>query len=136
MPVYLSGDPNIIITCQISNDTGSNIQAMFRSHWNKINYRQTLVTQAILVPDASGAFTNSESVYAELRILGYNSVEGQLYPVTDWFIEQFIVRDDAPNASLLSGAQMRNYLHFATAPGNRDLYVSVKNGIMTKLPVM
>lgn len=29
---FISGDPNVIITCQISNDTGSNIQAVFRSH--------------------------------------------------------------------------------------------------------
>jgi hypothetical protein len=41
------------------------------------------------------------------------------------------------NDSLLSGETMRNYLYFATTPGNDKLYVSQrKNAIVEGLPVV
>ncbi|KAK9364756.1 hypothetical protein V1509DRAFT_635331, partial [Lipomyces kononenkoae] len=37
----------------------------------------------------------------------------------------------------LSGSAMRNFLYFATAPGNSTLYVAKKkNGIISQLPVI
>lgn len=135
MPALIGGDPNVIITCQIHNDTGSDIQTIFRSQWNAMNYRQNLMTHFTAVRDASGV-NFLQTLTAELRILGYNSTTNQLYPLTEWFLERFVIRDDTPGVSLLSGCNMRNELYFATAPGNLYLYVSVKkNGVVSQLPV-
>jgi hypothetical protein len=110
---------------------------MFRSYWNTLNNQQLATTRIMSVQHASGIFTNVESTSAELRILRHDQANNMLVPMTPWFVENFVIRDDSPNVSLLSGREMRNWLYFATAPGNQELFVSVKkNGIMSKLPVI
>lgn len=102
-----------------------------------MNVGQLFVPRRQAIRMASGADMIFETVIAELRIMGYDSARGQLCPVTNWFFENFVIKDDYPGITLLSGSEMRRHLFFATAPGNQQLYVSVKkNGIMRLLPVV
>lgn len=65
---------------------------------------------------------------------GQKVLTGKYEPLTVWYPEMLRVVND--NDTLLSGATMRNYLYFATAPGNNRLFVSQKkNGIVASLPV-
>ena len=56
-------------------------------------------------------------------------------PLTIWFTELLRIVNDGE--SLLSGEAMRNYLYFATAPGNDRLIVSQrKQAIVDGLPTV
>lgn len=76
-------------------------------------------------------------VFMEMRItkVGANNTRAYL---TEWYTEQFIIRDRPQDGGvLLSGLEMRKRLYFATAPGNHQLFVSVKkNGIVSRLPAV
>lgn len=61
--------------------------------------------------------------------------------MTPWYSEDATIVPAAMVAAghthRLSGSGMRNYLYFATAPGNQTLFVSQKkNGIVDRLPVV
>jgi len=59
--------------------------------------------------------------------------------ISPWFTETCVIypAHEMPGAVRLSGAAMREYVYFATAPGNDTLYVAEKkNGITSQLPVM
>ena len=58
--------------------------------------------------------------------------------VTGWFYERAVITPPMVGVQYrLSGYAIRNYLYFATAPGNATLYVAAKkNGIITQLPVV
>ncbi len=76
----------------------------------------------------------------EMRILRHGAESwpaAAVVPLTSWFSETFVVRDKDSSGIdvLLSGMAMRQHLYFATAPGNRNLYVAVsKHGIASELP--
>lgn len=66
----------------------------------------------------------------DMQILTSTFVE-----LTPWFREFAVIMPDTPGAVRLSGDAMRDYLFFATAPGNHYLYVAQKKaGIIRDLP--
>lgn len=70
-------------------------------------------------------------VFVDMQIL-----TSAFVPLTPWFEESAIVKADSPGDARLSGSAIRNYLFFATAPGNAHLYVAQKKaGIIRDLPV-
>jgi hypothetical protein len=76
-----------------------------------------------------------ETFMGEARILRMDAQQN-FHPMTPWYSEKFLIRDN-PAAKLLSGARMRDYLYFATAPGNHDLFISSsKNGVVRQLPAI
>lgn len=80
---------------------------------------------------ANGIATRTE-IDIEMQIV---KVDGTA--ITDWFGERAIITPPTETRARLSGSAMRNHLYFATAPGNNNLFVAVKeNGIVTQLPVV
>ncbi|CAG8931552.1 unnamed protein product [Penicillium salamii] len=65
----------------------------------------------------------------EMQIINAASVA-----LTPWFEQLAVVKHWGPDKIRLSGDKMREHLFFATAPGNRTLYVSNKKaGLMRTL---
>jgi len=72
----------------------------------------------------------------EVRIMKEGE-QHSLLPMTPWFEETFVVRNNNPPVPVLCRAAMRQHLYFATAPGNQRLFISVKkNGVVQQLPVV
>ncbi|KAJ5907475.1 hypothetical protein N7495_000157 [Penicillium taxi] len=128
------GDPNHFIECRISNDTGSNGQGLFRSDLDALNLDP--LTYLGLIFDrrveTAGGVLNRLSIIIEMQIV---SSEGDT--LTPWFQEEAIVWEDYESLQRLSGSAMREYLYFATAPGNQKLYMAKKKGgLMSLLPAI
>ncbi|KAJ8098686.1 hypothetical protein POJ06DRAFT_257707 [Lipomyces tetrasporus] len=73
-------------------------------------------------------------MYLEMQI---TKADGKA--VSPWFEETAVIVAAQPGVPQcrLSGRTMRNFLYFATAPGNSTLYVAEKkNGIISQLPVI
>lgn len=123
------------------NDTGSNVQSIRQSHWDAIKAPGMAPTSAQI--DTAAGPAQIQNVWLEVRIVapeykknaqGQTVLTGKHEPLTVWYLEMLRVVND--NDTLLSGAMMGNYLYFATAPGNAQLFVSQKkNGIVASLPV-
>lgn len=80
------------------------------------------------VTTAAGSISD-DFVSIEHQILTQN-----LVPLTPWFREFAVVKPDGFVGARLSGAQMRNFLFFATPLGNGDLYVArTRDAIVHKL---
>jgi hypothetical protein len=68
-------------------------------------------------------------MFVDMQIFTFTFV-----PLTPWVEEFAIVKANSFGEARLSGSAMRNYLCFATAPGNAHLYVARKKaGIIRDL---
>ncbi|KAI7774253.1 hypothetical protein LA080_009030 [Diaporthe eres] len=141
-PAYAGGNDNVIRRAATINDTGSNVQSLRRSDWNALK-TATMSPQIAQMLTATGP-EPVENVFLEVRIVkpevtrnsqGQELRTGQYVPLTLWYPELLRIVNDGD--TLLSGENMRNYLYFATAPGNETLYVSQrKQAIVDGLPVV
>ncbi|ODQ70281.1 hypothetical protein LIPSTDRAFT_74529 [Lipomyces starkeyi NRRL Y-11557] len=83
--------------------------------------------------------TASGGIYRQQIILEMQITEADGTAISSWFEEVAVITVPEPGAPQcrLSGNAMRNFLYFATAPGNLTLYVAKKkNGIISQLPVV
>ncbi|KAB8208235.1 hypothetical protein BDV34DRAFT_190636 [Aspergillus parasiticus] len=126
--------PNNFITRRIANDTGSDIQTIFVSDLEHLQYNpQTYV--GIIGPRP--IHTPSGIMIRVQILIEVQIVNPRGEAITPWFVQIAIVTPDAPGLVRLSGEAMRSHLFFATAPGNGILYVAKKkNGIVSRLPVV
>ncbi|KAK7702813.1 hypothetical protein SLS64_009423 [Diaporthe eres] len=141
-PAYAGGNDNVIRRAATINDTGSNVQSLRRSDWNALK-TATMSPQTAEMLTATGP-RHVENVFLEVRIVkpevtrnsqGQELSTGQYVPLTVWYPELLRIVNDGD--TLLSGENMRNYLYFATAPGNETLYVSQrKQAMIDGLPVV
>ncbi|CDM33553.1 hypothetical protein DTO013E5_7406 [Penicillium roqueforti] len=117
----------------VCNDTGSNVLTLFSSDLQALQFNMVLHIGAmrgvVQVTTANGpAFQHSMVI--DMQIL-----TSAFVPLTPWFEERAIVKPDSPGDVRLSGKAMRDYLFFATSPGNAHLYVAQKKaGIIRDLP--
>lgn len=132
-----SDDPHII-THEILNDTGSSVQVVYRHDWKLMNtHRWTPSTMEVTY--ASGNKVYVDSFMGQIRIVKFEPTTGDMKALTGWLNETFVIKDPDyhGHVQLLSGNAMRQALYFATAPGNDQLYISVKkNGLMAHLPAV
>lgn len=140
IPQYLGADENNVVTTMVHNDTGSDIQTIYQHQFDQLDGPAPgrLLLHLLLVPIMTpNGMNNVPSATFELRIIK-RDVDGSAKALTDWMIETFALRDwDNGQTVLLSGLAMRERLYFATAPGNNELFVSVKkNGIVSRLPAI
>ncbi|KAG8165701.1 hypothetical protein KVR01_004253 [Diaporthe batatas] len=121
------GNPALIKRRQVLNDTGSNVQAVWVEDWDALRV-PGMFDMPGMVTSATGGGPKL-NVEWELRIVKRvlaqdaqgNMVE-HYQPLTHWFGERCIL---VPHPqTLLSGETMRNFLYFATQPGNDRLLVS------------
>lgn len=127
--------PQYVITAEICNDTGSNVQTIFAHDWNTMN-PFNIPIDTLSVTEASGRSQQLPTFIGEIRIFQWDQ-QNNMRLLTPWLSEAFIVKPWSPTTSLLSGAAMRRALYFATAPGNQYLYVSAKkSGIVSQLPIL
>lgn len=139
------GDEKVIRRAPTLNDTGSNVQGIHRSDWNAIK-APGMVPQPGMVISATGGGP-VENVFLDIRIVkpevrkdAHGREVKHYIPLTTWFREMLVLTND--DNMLLSGERMRNYLYFATAPGNDRLLISQKKqaiiqgleAIQTNLP--
>ncbi|KAK9357163.1 hypothetical protein V1504DRAFT_437001 [Lipomyces starkeyi] len=83
--------------------------------------------------------TASGGIYRQQIILEMQITEADGTAISSWFEEVAVITVPEPGAPQcrLSGNAMRNFLYFATAPGNLTLYVAKKkHGIISQLPVV
>ena len=85
-----SDDPGRIITQTIHNDTGSNIQGIYRHDWNYLNVwkLETSRTEATL---ASGTRPAVEFFVGQIRIVTLDAKDGKMKALTDWLNEKFVI---------------------------------------------
>jgi hypothetical protein len=117
------------------NDTGSDVQTIFPTdltalHYNPLTYNGHL--GVFNIGTANGVALRSQ-ITIEMQIIKADGTA-----ITPWFREVAVITPLQPGLQYrLSGSAMRNYLYFATAPGNANLFVAEKkNGITTQLPVV
>ncbi|KAM5436677.1 hypothetical protein McanMca71_001793 [Microsporum canis] len=121
------------INVTMLNDTGSNMLTVFDTD---------LI--ALAIPPTYGGFgsyvsmsTAGGQVQRQHIVVEVQLLDSQGNPVSDWVLEHGIVTPASLGTARLSGDGMRQYLYFATAPGNAHLYVAEKkNGIVQQLPVV
>ncbi|KAK9326561.1 hypothetical protein V1520DRAFT_329899 [Lipomyces starkeyi] len=89
---------------------------------------------------ANDTGSNKQTIFTtDLIILEMQITEADGTAISSWFEEVAVITVPEPGAPQcrLSGNAMRNFLYFATAPGNLTLYVAKKkNGIISQLPVV
>ena len=117
------------------NDTGSSVQTIFPTdlvalRYNELTYRGNL--GPVDIGTVNGVISRKRLVI-EIQILKADGTT-----ITPWFRENAAITIPQPGIQYrLSGKAMRDYLYFATAPGNTNLFVAEKkSGIMTQLPVV
>ncbi|KAK9259783.1 hypothetical protein V1519DRAFT_432105 [Lipomyces tetrasporus] len=127
--------PDIILD-SIMNDTGSDVQTIFTTDLAFLGYNPYSYAGRL-----GGAFfsTASGGIFRERIVLEMQIIKADGTAVSPWFEEIAVITTAQPGfpQPRLSGNAMRNYLYFATAPGNSTLYVAQKkNGIISQLPVI
>ncbi|KAK9348655.1 hypothetical protein V1522DRAFT_389362 [Lipomyces starkeyi] len=136
VPAVYGGQPNIILDVCIANDTGSDIQTIFATDLAFLSYKHYTYTGRLgptFISTAGGGIYR-EQIFIEMQI---SRADGTT--VSPWFAEIAVITPAQPGVPQcrLSGNAMRNFLYFATAPGNTTLYVAEKkNGIIRQLPVI
>lgn len=117
------GNPNLTIDVPIANDTGSNVQTLFDTDLSALQCDQLGYNGFLGGASVELAFGSMQCDMAliELQIIDENGLQ-----ITPWFSETAIIKAEELGAVRLSGEAMRNYLYFATAPGNNRLYISQK----------
>ena len=100
--------------------------------WNHFNVWSIPVLSTYVVL-ADGSFVYAPSPAVEMRLMDRvlaNSNDWE--PLTDWFVEQCVVRD---NCSMLSGSNMRKKVYIASCPTSSRLFLAKsKHGLMNVLP--
>ncbi|KAK7747972.1 hypothetical protein SLS53_001224 [Cytospora paraplurivora] len=138
LPIELGGDRSVTRKALTVNDTGSNLQNIHRSDWDALNTFGCGLNLINIVTPTREDIVGTVSL--KIRIIKKITQDTddqmaaeQWSPLTTWFTETVrIVKD---NDVLLSGAEMRNHLFFATAPGNDRLLISErKQAIIDALP--
>jgi hypothetical protein len=130
------GDPNMTINVSIANDTGSTRQTIFTTdltnlHYDRNTYRGRRGNTTVAT---ANGLVDRERIVIEIQLL---TADGTA--LSPWFREVALIKSIAPGVPSvrLSGNAMRDYLYFATAPGNTTLYVAKKkNGLVTQLPIV
>ncbi|KAJ8099028.1 hypothetical protein POJ06DRAFT_302012 [Lipomyces tetrasporus] len=133
--VWNMHEPDIILD-SIMNDTGSDVQTIFTTDLAFLGYNPYSYAGRL-----GGAFfsTASGGIFRERIVLEMQIIKADGTAVSPWFEEIAVITTAQPGfpQPRLSGNAMRNYLYFATAPGNSTLYVAQKkNGIISQLPVI
>ncbi|KAJ5957676.1 hypothetical protein N7501_011955 [Penicillium viridicatum] len=132
IPPQYGGDANLSRYILICNDTGSNVLTIFDSDLRALNFSMARYLRAIrgsVQVNTANRWALQTLMFVEMQI-----VTSTFVPLTPWFEESAIVKADTPGDRRLLGAAMRNYLFFATAPGNAHLYVAQKKaGIIRDL---
>lgn len=115
------------------NDTGSNTLTVFDTDIAALAIPPIYPGFGANVPITTASGTvRRQQITVEVQLL-----DSQGNAVSDWILEEGIVTPAAVGATRLSGDGIRQSLYFATAPGNRHLYVAEKkNGIIEQLPVV
>ncbi|KAK9319578.1 hypothetical protein V1517DRAFT_348948 [Lipomyces orientalis] len=136
LPAVYGGQANIILDVSIANDTGSDRQTIFATDLAFLDYNPYTYTGRlgpIFMSTASGGIYRKQ-IFIEMQI---SRADGTA--VSPWFAEIAVITPAQPGVPQyrLSGNAMRNFLYFATSPGNTTLYVAEKkNGIISQLPVI
>jgi hypothetical protein len=82
----------------------------------------------VTIVTANGT-VNRESLTVELQLRKPDTT-----PASDWFRESAVL---VQQGNYLTGGRIRRHFYFATAPGNRHLFVAQKkNGLMSILPAV
>lgn len=126
-PTLYRGNKNMIRRAETINDAGSNVQSIYRFDWNALK-TPGMVPQPRQVLSATDS-RPIENVFLEVQIVKpkvRQNPQGQQVRhyilLTKWYIEILVLVNDGQ--MLLSGETIREYLYFATAPGNERLLVS------------
>ncbi|MBE3045094.1 hypothetical protein IMZ48_21580 [Candidatus Bathyarchaeota archaeon] len=136
----MGGDENLAVNALIHNDTGSQVQTIYTHDFAYLDGplpgRHILRPMPVPITTPNG-ITQMPTVSMDIRIVNHDP-NGEPKALTDWLRETFVIRDRVGDQTLLlSGTAMRGKLYFATAPGNDQLFVSVKkNGIVSQLPAV
>ncbi|KAK9318986.1 hypothetical protein V1517DRAFT_79840 [Lipomyces orientalis] len=136
LPAIYGGQPNVVLDVSIANDTGSNTQTIFTTDLAFLGYNPHTYTGRLGPTFLS---TASGGIYRQQIVLEMQIIEADGTAISSWFEEVAVITVPEPGVPLcrLSGNAMRNFLYFATAPGNSTLYVAKKkNGIISQLPVI
>jgi len=119
----------------VGNDTGSSTQSISAADWQFIAsgviYTGPLIS--FVMSTANGSVPR-QSVQLETRVLGMD-----LNALTPWFLAWTIIIPSAAGVAtiLLSGAEMRAHLFFATPKGNNMLAVGTsKQACVSRLPAV
>jgi len=118
------GQADIMTYVTVANDTGSNRQTVLDIDLTALGtlptYRGWMLPAMIYT--AGGAVIR-EQIVLEIQMITQDGKE-----LTPWISEECVVVHVQPNIHTyrLSGQQMRNYLYFATSPGNISLYIAQK----------
>ncbi|OJD27198.1 hypothetical protein ACJ73_01403 [Blastomyces percursus] len=129
----LLSSPAFSIDVTMLNDTESNILTVFDTDIAALAIPPTYIGYGADVPiTTAGGTVTRRQISVEIQLL-----DSQGNAVSDWILEEGIITPSASGATRLSGDGIRQSLFFATAPGNRHLYVAEKrNGIIEQLPVV
>jgi hypothetical protein len=132
-PEY-GGDANLFTFVTIVNDTGSNIQTIFTSDLQTLNYNQNTYRGNL---GNEHIFTPAGPVHRALIRIQIQLADANGMEMTPWLLETAVITPSQLGLPRLSGLALCNSVYFATAPGNTTLYVAVKkNGIVSQLPVV
>jgi hypothetical protein len=130
--IPLQGGSGTEYAVSVLNDTGSNLLNVWDNHAASMGIDKPTYTQyrAPVAVDTAAGTTYRTKTKVQICVMDLTQV-----PLSDWFEEDCVV---VPQTSpLLSGQNMRNELYFATAKGNRELFVGkTKNSIVMALPAL
>ncbi|KJR83388.1 uncharacterized protein SPSK_04644 [Sporothrix schenckii 1099-18] len=118
-----------VLTIVLSNDTGSTLQTLTPMDVAALGVDPDSLANEVFVTTAAG-IVPLKTMSITMQMLRPNLPWN---PMTRWFSEVAVINPQATER--LSGLEMRNHLYFATAPGNRMLYVSsTKTALRDILP--
>lgn len=116
-PAYGGYGPPLIV--KALNDTGSSIMTLFTHEAIHLGWQPALFPPTILEIRSVDTVTLQEAIYVEAQVCDYNGS-----PLTEWFVEQVVLRHFTGAEVRLSGSRVRNQLYIGTAPGLPSLYVA------------
>jgi hypothetical protein len=111
MQIYLPqfyGGNGLFIFVRVLSDTGSDLMTLFYNEAFDLGWQAALFPSGqILVMSVDGV-VQRESISVMARVLGF--------VLSNWFVEDVVLRNYTGVESRLSGNNVRNQLYFGTAP--------------------
>lgn len=110
------------------NDTGSSIMTLFYHEAFNLGWQPVLTASRLVSVRTVDAMSLQESIYILAQVCSYDGV-----PITDWFVELFVLRRFTGSEIRLSGSGVRDQLYISTVPRMQELYVARSKGQLSQI---
>jgi hypothetical protein len=112
------------------NDTGSSIMTLFYEEAFTMGWLPALFPAQQIPIRSADTVTLRDSIFVFAQVCDYNGS-----PVTDWFVEQVVLRHFTGVEARSSSSEIRNQLYISTIPRLQNLYIArSKNRLSQILP--